>query len=75
MEFDDRIFEEPDNEEELLLQGAMEELMLQDEDESSDELDCDISAEDLGLLALETEDAKQKKPKQKQITDYFQSQK
>ena len=67
MEYGDRIFEEPDNEEELLLQGAMEELMLQDEDESSDEieLDCDISAEDLGALALETEDAKQKKPRQK----------
>ena len=66
-----------DNEEELLLQGAMEEFMLQDEDKSSDdiELDCDISAEDLGALALETEDAKQKKPKQKQISDYFQSQK
>ena len=51
--------------------------MLQDENESSDEieLDCDISAEVLGALALETEVAKQKRPKQKQITDYFQSQK
>ena len=67
MDIDDRIFEEPDNEEELLLQGAMEEFMLQDENEISDEieLDCDISAEELGALALETEDAKQKKPRQK----------
>ena len=34
IDFDDRIFEEPDNEEEILLQNAMEELMIEDNTES-----------------------------------------
>lgn len=39
--------------------------MLQDENESSDEIepDCDISTEDFGAQTFETEDAKQKKTK------------
>ena len=77
MVFDDRIFEEPDHEEELLLQDAMEELMLLDDCENSDDIELvsEISAEDITALTLETQSDEQKKPKQKQITDFFKSQK
>ena len=77
MVFDDRIFEEPDHQEELLLQDAMEELMLQDDSENSDDIELvsEISAEDITALTLETQSDEQKKPKQKQITDFFKSQK
>ena len=37
IDFDDRILEEPDNVEEVLLQRAMEELMMESEIESSTE--------------------------------------
>ena len=55
----------------------MEELMLQDDCENSDdnELVSEISAEDITALTLETQSDEQKKPKQKQITDFFKSQK
>ena len=72
IDFDDRIFEEPDNEEEVLLQNAMEELMLESDTESLTE---DLEAETIVLVPKECQNELKKKTKQKQITDFFPSQK
>lgn len=72
IDFDDRIFEEPDNEEEILLQNAMEELMIEDNTESITE---DLEAESIVLVPVEGQKDRKQKTKQKQITDFFQSQK
>ena len=72
IDFDDRIFEEPDNEEEVLLQNAMEELMLESDTESLTE---DLEAETIVLVPKEYQNEQKKKTKQKQITDFFPSQK
>ena len=72
IDFDDRIFEEPDNEEEILLQNAMEELMIEDNTESITE---DLEAESIVLVPVEGQKDQKQKTKQKQITDFFQSQK
>ena len=69
---DDRILEEPDNVEEVLLQSAMEELMMESEIESSTE---DSEPEIMVQVPEETQKNQQKKTKQKQITDFFPSQK
>ena len=71
IDFDDRIFEEPDNEEEVLLQNAMEELMLESDTESLTE---DLEAETIVLVPKEYQNEQKKKTKQKQITDFFPSQ-
>ena len=71
IDFDDRIFEEPDNEEEVLLQNAMEELMLESDSESLTE---DLEAETIVLVPKECQNEQKKKTKQKQITDFFPSQ-
>ena len=71
IDFDDRIFEEPDNEEEVLLQNAMEELMLKSDTESLTE---DLEAETIVLVPKECQNELKKKTKQKQITDFFSSQ-
>ena len=78
--FDDRIFEEPDNEEEILLQDAMKRLMLESDDESSteDALEEEIEeleVENTRLVPQDNQISKEKATKQKQITDFFQSQK
>ena len=67
IDFDDRIFEEPDNEEEILLQNAMEELMIEDNTESITE---DLEAETIVLVPVECQKGRKKK-----ITDLFRSQK
>ena len=72
IDFDDRIFEEPDNEEEVLLQNAMDELMLESDTESLTE---DLEAETIVLVPKECQNELKKKTKQKQITDFFPSQK
>ena len=72
IDFDDRIFEEPDNEEQILLQNAMEELMIEDNTESITE---DLEAENIVLVPVEGQKDRKQKTKQKQITDFFQSQK
>ena len=71
IDFDDRIFEEPDNEEEVLLQNAMEELMLESDTESWTE---DLEAETIVLVPKECQNELKKKTKQNQITDFFPSQ-
>ena len=68
IDFDDRILEEPDNVEEVLLQRAMEELMMESEIESSTE---DSEPEIMVQVPEETQKNQQKKIKQKQITDFF----
>ena len=72
IDFDDRIFEEPENEEEILLQNAMEELMIEDNTESITE---DLEAESIVLVPVEGQKDRKQKTKQKHITDFFQSQK
>ena len=56
--FGDRIFEEPDNEEEVLLQNAMEELMLESDTESLTE---DLEAETIVLVPTECQNEQKKK--------------
>ena len=68
IDFDDRIFEEPDNEEEILLQNAMEELMIEDNTESITE---DLEAKSKMLVYVEGQKDRKQKTKQKQITDFF----
>ena len=70
IDFDDSIFE--NNEEEVLLQNAMEELMLESDTESLTE---DWEAETIVLVPKECQNEQKKKTKQKQITDFFPSQK
>ena len=70
IDFDDRILGEPDNVEEVLLQSAMEKLMMESEIESSTE---DSEPEIMVQVPEETQKNQQKKIKQKQITDFFQS--
>ena len=72
IDFDDRILGEQDNVEEVLLQSAMEKLMMESEIESSTE---DSEPEIMVQVPEETQKNQQKKIKQKQITDSFQSQK
>ena len=72
IDFDDRILEEPDNEEELLLQDAMEDMMIESDTES---LTDDADAENLVLVLEDDQKQDKKTSKQKQITDFFQSQK
>ena len=71
IDFDDRIFEEPDNEEAVLLQNVMEELMPESDTESLTE---DLEAETIVLVPKECQNELKKKTKQKQITDFFSSQ-
>ena len=74
IDFDDRILEEPDNEEEVLLQDAMEELMIESDTESLTE---DSDAENFVLVLEDDQKQHKKKTKEKQIhvSDFFQSQK
>ena len=72
IDFDDRILEEPDNEEELLLQDAMEDMMIESDTES---LTDDADAENLVQVLEDDQKQDKKTSKQKQITDFFQSQK
>ena len=72
IDFDDRILEEPDNEEELLLQDAMEDMMIESDTES---LTDDADAENLVQVLEDDQKQDEKTSKQKQITDFFQSQK
>ena len=72
IDFNDRILEEPDNEEELLLQDAMEDMMIESDTES---LTDDADAENLVQVLEDDQKQDKKTSKQKQITDFFQSQK
>ena len=72
IDFDDRILEEPDDEEELLLQDAMEDMMIESDTES---LTDDADAENLVQVLEDDQKQDEKTSKQKQITDFFQSQK
>ena len=60
IDFDDRILEEPDNVEEVLLQSAMEKLMMESEIESSTE---DSEPEIMVQVPEETQKNQQKKIK------------
>ena len=72
IDFDDIILKEPDNEEEILLQDAMEELMIgSDYHIITKSSTGDWETQNMVKLLAET----QKKTKEKQITDLFQSQK
>ena len=68
MDFDDRVFEEPDNQDEILLQDAMEELMIDSDTE-------DLEAEETVVVTIEADNNGQKKTTQKKLTDFFQSKK
>ena len=54
MDFDDRVFEEPDNQDEILLQDAMEELMIDSDTE-------DLEAEETVVVPIEADNNGQKK--------------
>ena len=70
IDFNDRILE--DKEEELLLQDAMEDMMIESDTES---LTDDADAENLVQVLEDDQRQDKKTSKQKQITDFFQSQK
>ena len=61
IDFDDRILEEPDNEEELLLQDAMEDMMIESDTES---LTDDADAKNL-VQVLEDDQKQDKKHQNK----------
>ena len=70
-DFDDRILEE--KQDEIFLQQAMEELMLESDDESSadeDFLDSGVSGE-IMPVPIEIGSQPRKKSKQGQISDFF----
>ena len=48
MDFDDRVFEEPDNQEEILLQDAMEELIIDSDTE-------DLEVEETVVVPIEAD--------------------
>ena len=69
------MLENPDHEEELYLQSAMAEMMLEsddegDEDEGAEGVDS-LSDGDVELVEVEPEINTKKTPKQSQITDFF----
>ena len=73
----ERLLEDPDNEEEFLLQGHMEKLILEDEEvpiEADDALAV-IEPEwiELELVPTELEERQEKVLKQRQITDFFRT--
>ena len=68
MDFDDRVFEEPDNEEEILLQDAMDESMIDSNTE-------DLEVEETVVVPIEADNNGQQKTTQKKPTDFFQSKK
>ena len=62
IDFDDRILEEPDTEEEVLLQDAMEELMIESDTEN---LTKDLDAEETMIVPVKTDKHKQEITKEK----------
>ena len=67
-EFDEQLFPNPYYQEELLLQMGIEQLMLQNDSESSDDEDGES---DVQLVESEPELKQPKSRKQSQITDFF----
>ena len=58
MDFDDRVFEEPDNEEGILLQDPMEELMIDSDTEY-------LEAEETVVVPIEADNNRQQKKHRK----------